>query len=281
MARAMKNLFRCRWHRFFDDGKRGLRDRRRWWLRPNNLRWLMIPAALVSVLFSNPSRAIAQCEEPSDETYASLMQQATEAWDTEDYEVALEALTTADAQFDVAILSYSIARTLHFVERWSEADEAYGRFLRRFDGCPDPHGLVPLAQEYQVTAIRLANEEAARLAELEEQTESEGGISIPGITLLGTGGALLVSGLIFDLAKMGLQDELQEAIDNNSPNVDALGDERDTAIVVDWVLYSGGLVLATTGAILLLIHEDVPDEAPVVSVAPIREGAGLSLGFRF
>lgn len=235
----------------------------------------------VGLSLSNVSLGYAQCDEPTDETYASLMQQAREAWDTENYEAALDALNEADAQYDVAILSYSIARTLQFMERWLEADEAYRTFLQRFESCSDPHGLVPLAQEYRVTVLHMANEEAERLAELEQQPEPDEGVSIPGVTLLGVGGALLVSGLVFDLSKLGLQDDLQEAIHNNSPDVDELGEQRDTAVVVDWALYSGGLVLATVGTILLLVDGDDEENSPSVGFAPTDGGGAFSLGFRF
>jgi len=212
------------------------------------------------------------CQEPDDDAYYQLMDAARQAIEAEDYEAALANLSLARRSHQPAVLDFSIARAHHNLERWDEAVDSYNTFLRHFEGCADPNGLVELAHSYRTLALQ---NEAMRGPEV----VGDGSIN-PGVWVLAGGGALILAGVIFDVANSGLDDDLQAAYDDNDERGLALESDRSTAEVVDAVLYGTGTAAVITGLVLLLVLDTGPEiEADVGRTA--HGGMVWSLGGRF
>ena len=241
--------------------------------RPRRLMILLVSAALY---VSAPSSVAAQCDEPDDDRYVELMEEANTAIEADDFEAALAPLIYAAERYDTAIVHYSLARAYHRLDRFAEAAEEYREFREEFQLCPDPHDLSELADQY----LRLALEQDLGR---QETAHAQTGISIPGLVLGSTGGALILGGLIFDLANMGMQADLDEANEEGRvEDAQQLRDDIDNAQVVDWVLYGGGIALAITGTVLLLLHQpEATDNSVPVSWQPVEGGSIVTFGFDF
>lgn len=239
-------------------------------------------ALVVAGLWINQSTAWAQstCEEPQDAEYLDRMAQAREALDIEDYETALEHFIWASERYDYAIMDYGIARGLHRLGRYSEAEAAYSRFLRRYEGCPDPDDLTATAQEYRSLAIR---EQSGSIDVAVEETPpvDEGGIN-PGWFVLGGGVALMGTGVIYDFANLHLRDDKQAADDaDNDAEFNRIQEEIDDVRTVEWVLFGTGLAAITTGVVLLLIDDEEADSDTSVGWSPLRDGAVFTFSSAF
>ena len=226
-------------------------------------------------------RASAQdeyCGDPGDQSYVELMNAARVAIEAADFDTALANFMLAYREYQPGILEFALARTYHHLERYDEALDHYNRFLRRYAQCPDPEGLMETAEEYRRLAVR---EQMAATEIPRTPTEPETSIH-PGVWVVGAGGSLLLSGLIFDLAKSGIDDDIAAAYDaNDTQQARDLLDERDTAEIVDWVLYGTGAATLVTGVILLLVLEPEQTDEFAVNAGPALDGWAFSLRGRF
>ena len=241
---------------------------------------------VVAVMSTLPSTALAQgaCDEPQDDVYVERMTQAAEALSREDYETALEHFFWASENYQYVVLEYGIARGLHRLERFDEAEQSYTRFLRQFDGCPDPDNLAANAREYRTLAIR---EQAARLeAETPEpqiETTTDDGAIHPGWFVIGGGGLLIITGLLIDVANQHLLEDRQAADDaGNDTEFFRIQDEIEDVQVAEAVLFGSGCAAAVTGLILLLVFDNDASESQMeVGWFPTQEGGLLSFSARF
>ena len=276
--------------------------------------------ALSFVLVAAAQHAVAEppCDEPTDAAYFEAMQGAHEAIASEDYETALERIEWARVRYDYAILDFSAARALHHLGRYDEAGDAYARFLSRFVTCADPNDLAHSARSYRARTIRellgrratedqtttpeepttseeplaaMEPVEAEALEAPEEPPEtdqphgpdpggSDDGTIDPGWWVIAAGGALVVSGIGYDLANMSLNDTLETARENRDEDtfnetVDAIQNAR----VIDGLLYGAGVAAIITGVVLIVTNDDENDEG--LTVGPSTRGFGVSFGRSF
>lgn len=244
--------------------------------RPSRCHRLMFVVVGAALYVSTPSHAAAQCDEPDNDRYVDLMERASTAIERDDFEAAIEPLREAAQTYNAAIIHYSLARTYHRLDRFYEAAEEYREFREEFDGCPDPHQLDPLSEEYLLQALEQDREN-------QEPAHAQTGVSIPSIIVLSAGGSLILGGIVFDLVNMGMQGDLDEANEEGRvEDAQQLRDDIDDAIVIDWIFYGGGIALAITGTVLLFVLEtDSIDDTLPVSWHPIEGGSVVTFGFDF
>ena len=234
--------------------------------------WSRLLLVACVLLVSPQTSADDFCQEPDDDAFYQLMDAARQAIEAEDFDAALANLELARRSHQPAVLDFSIARAYHNLERWDEAVDSYNTFLRHFEGCDDPNGLVNLAQNYRTLALQ---SEAMNQAEI----VPDGRIN-PGVWVLASGGALLLGGVVFDLANSGLDEDLERAYREDDEIGLELESDRDTAEIVDIVLYGTGTAAVITGVVLLLVLDDEPVITPAVEQS--RSGGVVwSLGGHF
>ena len=225
--------------------------------------------------------AIAQdeyCGDPSDETYVGLMNAAGVAIEAEDYDTALANFMLAYRSFQPGILEFALARTYHHLARYDEAIDHYNRFLRHYDQCPDSEALIETAEEYRNLAVR----EQTAATDIPRQPVEPTSAIHPGVWVTCAGGALILSGVIWDLAKMGIDDDIAAAYEaNDTAAAENLLEDRDTAAIVDWVLYGGGTAIVLTGVILMLVLDTDESDSFAVGAQPVQHGWVLSFEGRF
>jgi tetratricopeptide (TPR) repeat protein len=271
---------------------------------------LALLGALWMSLSPAPSRAESACDEPEDPAYAERMARVAEAVEAADYEAALAHLDWALQHYDYAVLVYSRARALHHLGRLLEAEAAYNTFIRLYRDCPDPERLIPTARDYRSLAVqeqaqRLRQETAegssteasggeggtdSAMASVENGSAEgaapgadgeagEGGSFDPGWLVLGGGAALVLSGVIFDLANAHLLDEKEEAEDaRDLERLSAIEEDIEDARTVDLILYGTGIVAVAVGLALLLTGggETEQAESSVLGLAPGPAGRLLT-----
>lgn len=201
------------------------------------------------------------------------------AIEAENYEAALAQLDFASASYDAAILRYVRARTLHHLSRFEDAEAAYNEFLNSFGGCADPDGLMDSARTYRNLAVQ---EHAAQLRENTSTPTSDGGLN-PGWIVFGSGAALVVSGIMFDLVVSGLDDDLEAAYNRGDTREAAeLEDDRDTGVIVEAVLYGGGAAAILIGSLMIILQDEASEAQPVsVGWQPTRGGSVYSVEVMF
>ena len=222
------------------------------------------------------------CDEPQDAEYLDSMAAARVALDQGDVETALDHFTWASEQYDYAILDYGVARGLHRLGRYAEAEAAYSRFLRRYEGCPDPDDLRTTAQEYRSLTL---HEQASTLeTSTEEIDEPDDGEGLNAGWIVISGGVALVStGLIIDLANLHLKDDAQAADEaDNDAEFNRIQDEIDDVRMVEGILFGTGVAAIVVGVVLLLIDgDDEADLEPDVGWVPLRDGAFVTFSMDF
>ena len=222
----------------------------------------MFLLSLVITLSGRPLWAQSICEEPVDDLYSAMSETVRAAIEAENYGAALVQLQFAAETYDTAVLDYATARALHHLMRFEEAIDAYNRFLTRFEGCPDPNELMETARGYR----NLAVQELAATFQVPPEGGGEPSGVKPGWIVFGVGSGLVLAGVVFDLTKLNLDDDLRNAYDNNQvTRANALEDERDQGVVIEAVLYGTGLAAIVTGTLLLLLLDD----------EPVADGLGL------
>jgi hypothetical protein len=229
------------------------------------------------------SSALAQtdpCTEPTDAEYLERMAGANQAVLAGDYALTLTELEWARAHYSFAVLDYGRARAFHRLQRYDEAVTAYDAFLAAFERCADPNGLRELARQYQQEAASAAArleppdedeveedipDDPAAVQETEPQpAETDEGGFHPGLILASAGGALVLGGLVFDLAYVsGLSGDKEQALDDGD---EAAFNEADAALsdaqLVDGLLYGVGLAVALGGVLWWVLDEDVTGVEP-------------------
>ena len=94
------------------------------------------------------------------------------------------------------------------------------------------------------------------------------------------GGALVVSGVAYDLANMSLGDDLESARENHDG--DAFNETKDDILsgrIVEGLLYGAGVAAIVTGVVLLVTQSDDLDE-PEEGVTVRLTTHGLGVGLR-
>jgi len=165
------------------------------------------------------------------------------------------------------------------LSRYEEAESAYNGFLNAFDGCPDPESLMDAARNYRNLAVQ---EHAAQLRDSPAPSQNDGGLNA-GWIVVGAGGALILSGVVFDLAVSGLDDDLEAAYARgDSIEADDLEDDRDRGVVIEAVLYGGGAAAILIGSLMVILSDNSPEPPPVaVSWQPTRGGSLYSVEVTF
>ena len=267
-------------------------------------------------LLSCPTAVFAQshCEDPTDPTFLAYMEGLSAAVEVGDFEHVLAILDNLQRDYDYVMLQYARARSLHRLDRFSEAEQAYTEFLRVYADCPDPDNLDDTATQYRSLAIEehraLLAEQAAEATAAAEQalaetrvdpTGDDTGGTAPeanavevnredlkdsggfrsGWILVSLGGALVTSGVIFDLVNMGLYDEQEEAQGKDRERFESLNEEWERYATIDVGLYGSGIVLIVAGVIWVLL--DSGDEEPPIETGfmRVRGGTVFTLGGTF
>jgi hypothetical protein len=242
-------------------------------------------------MVSLPARAFGQCDEPAEPAYTELMSQTRAAVEAEDFEAALTFLSEAHERFpDVAILNYSMARAMHHLEQYEEAEAAYNAFLREFAYCADPADLRSAAVNYRNLAVE--QQRAILQQETAEQQRAEADAAArdrssptpppeegpsPGWWLVGGGGLLLVTGTIIDLSNLDIREDLSNAYaEGRWDEALELEADRDRVQTLEVIFYGSGLALVAAGALWILL--DGPDDAAAETMN--GQTAGVSFATR-
>ena len=249
---------------------------------------------LLMLSTAGPVDAQDYCEDPVDDRYEELMDAARQAIEAEDFEVALANFELAYRSHQPGVLEYSIGRAHHHLGQHEQAIDFYNRFLRQFPECPDPHGLMEAATGYRNLAVR---ERATSIQAPLPVSPADSGIH-PAIWVLSAGGALILGGVIYDLANMGIDDDIQaayndiqqaEADGDDSARTAAEGrlsslqDDRDGAATVDWILYGSGAAAVVAGVVMLIVIDDESgsERAVQTGARPVDGGWMYTFGGRF
>ena len=250
------------------------------------------------------------CHESTDELYTASMMHVRDAVAAQDFEAALSILTVAVERYEFAPLRYSRARAFHRVGRFEEAEAEYTTFLAAFEDCDDPSGLMDSARDYRSLAMaeyaRQVADEASRQLEENQSDSEQARIDVevaendPGVPepvlgvierapesesrlvpwiITGAGGALLVTGLIYDVARSDLLDDRQAAADaGDQARFNELNESVRRGKVVEGVLFGVGAAAVIGGVVYYFIRSS--DEAPTesVSVSFVERGAVFGVG---
>ena len=254
-------------------------------------RALKLLCLVLVVTATRPSGAQDNCIDSTEATYLEQMSHAREAIGVEDFSLALHHLEQAKLISQPAVLDFAIARALHHLERWDDAVDAYSRFLHRFEACDDPHDLRPTAIEFRTVALR---NQAAVMTQAETGLEPEptpvaatdpaaaptapveaGGAIHPAVYLLSAGGALVATGVLFDLTRADLGDELTAAYEvGDVALANELEDDWQRGEKVEWALYGTGIAALAVGTVMLLTMSPPSDEEGL----SVRPSLGASCG---
>ncbi len=273
---------------------------------------------IVLVVLLTPSLVSAQeyCVEPADAAYGERMAATRAAIEAGDFELALEHLSWAREHFDFAVIEFATARAYHRLERFEEAEQMYTQFMRHFEGCSNESGLRETAQQYHALALQqylTALAEASPPSQGPDpatvaQAEDFGGATALQVTtqasrtastltdsvepvdegihpawwIVSAGGALVLGGLVYDLANASVLDERDAAAAaGDHTRVAELNDEVKTIRLVDGLVIGTGLVVAIGGVVYYFL--DTGDEAPTesIGITPEVGGAQVWWGHQF
>lgn len=108
-----------------------------------------------------------------------------------------------------------------------------------------------------------------------------------GWILMGTGGALVVGGVITSFLALGADGDLQDCRDDptcahTDREITLADDVRSSALTTD-ILFGVGVAVAATGAVVYLMADDEPARktatgVPSVGVTPLRGGGAAAIG---
>ena len=133
--------------------------------------------------------------------------------------------------------------------------------------------------ELETDAVALAQpvEESPETAE-----EEDSGIH-PAWWIIGSGGALIASGLVIELANLDLLERREEALTSNPGAVAELNDRVARARTAERVLVSIGAAATVSGLIYFLVdnRSTEEEEAPTVTITPRQTGVFLELSGSF
>jgi tetratricopeptide (TPR) repeat protein len=205
---------------------------------------IVLTALLAGPLAARSAEAQPRCTEPDDAVYLEHMQGFTQAVNDGEFETVLALTEWAIEHYRYATHRYARARALHRLGRYDESAREYTAFLEVFAGCADPEGLADRARAFRAEVSEAAEAERRAALPPDDPTEPQG--LPPGTWVAIAGGAVLASGVIFDLANLDLIEERDAArASGEAARISAANSSLGTARTIDWVLYGvGGATLA-------------------------------------
>lgn len=246
------------------------------------------------------SEAVAQ-----DDRFERIIADALRAYNEGRYEAALDLYFEAKVLQDLAEIDYSIARTYHNLNQCDQAEKFYKRVQNRLSELPD--GYEARVEKYLIelpTTCVSAKPEEVKVVEpvqpvpptnpVEPARPVDSGSAGPdwvSIGIMGGGAALLLGGLIVDVAGAGLVDEHKDLVTNPDSGTEEarrkriaeLEDEMDTQKIVAYTLYGIGGAALLTGTVLLIVNM-ASDDASGSAAADWQlhpalgpDGAGMTL----
>ena len=214
-----------------------------------------MPPVMRSILFLGcllifcEQQALSQpvCTHPELHGSAAALDGLMDAWDQHDYSHVLELLDSAEAEFGQHVLfEFYRGSALASLDDDRAALRVLNDFLRHLGACPPEE-----CEEYEGHK-GVAEDLIAAI-----MNSSEVASINPGVGELSGGAALLMSGLIFDLASLEIGDELDEARSARDMEAfNAAADDARRARIVEGVLYGAGAAAALTGLLLMILLDD-------------------------
>lgn len=246
----------------------------------------IVLAALLAGPLAQSAWAQPRCTEPDDQTYLAHMRGFTEAVNDGDFETVLALTEWAIENYRYATHRYARARALHRLGRHEESAREYTAFLEVFAGCPDPEGLADRARAFR-TEVAEAAEADRRAAQPPTAPPEPEGVP-PGTWVAIAGGAVLASGVIFDLANLDLIDERDAArASGEAARISAANSSLASARAIDWALYGVGGATLAVGIVWLALDgggadgDEEGERAAGVSVSPFVGVGTLGVSGRF
>jgi hypothetical protein len=244
---------------------------------------LVVVALVQTVLGQQPAMGQTPCSEPDDQVFRVRMATVEDALTEAEFETALTGAQWLEEHFVYPPVSYYLARALHGLERYAEAGQGYQVFLWESEDCPEHSRLRERAVRYRREVSALVGAETTTNGG-GAPADPEGEDDATAWILIGSGAALLVSGIVFDVATSSTRDDLDAALQaDDGPEIERLLDETDTYQLIDVILYGGGLALGAVGLALLLSDSPGSDDEESVHLhGSLRlgpEGAFVQLSF--
>ena len=105
----------------------------------------------------------------------------------------------------------------------------------------------------------------------------------PAWWIMASGGALMASGLVIELANLDLLERREDAVSSHPGAVPELNERVSRARTAERVLVSIGAATAIGGLVYLLVDDRGPeaDDVPTVTISPRQTGLFLQLSGRF
>lgn len=258
-----------------------------------------------------PAAQAAELTSTQQDRFDELVGQAVELYSAGRYEKAIELFEKAFAVNDEPELLYNIARCYERLAVPKEAVEAYERFLES----PGTTGELRTKALENIASLRreIAALEASKQYDQpqtgqEPQTADVGDTTFsPGITendqptsllkvmgwtLMGVGGAGIITGAIFGGLAAGDRQKYDDA-DFDEARVGYRDDLERNALIFD-IAFFGGVGLAAVGTTLLIVNsiknksessadlgleQHSPKSSARMSLAPVLMADGNNLGF--
>lgn len=256
---------------------------------------LMTLALILGQLTVRPSFAAG--EDDRKEQFRKVLAEALQHFKAGEYEQAVEDFQAAYALDEQPVLVYNIARSYEKGLKRKEAIEYYERYIDL------PGSTAKLRNRALEALVALKREESAR-AEVSaaEESASNETPSLTSVTtkpptgkdrtlewaLIGSGAALLGTGVVFGVLALNSNSDFEAARDAPDRTADQdqaiqdLADEADRNALIADVLYGVGAAAAVTGIVLFLATGNNTNSN--VALGPVngpRSGTGIALSGRF
>jgi tetratricopeptide (TPR) repeat protein len=266
----------------------------------------LVALVAAAVVLAPAAPALAQPKKPpaakpegKNNEAKKLFDDGAASYTQGNYEAAIDSWTKAYEISRKPLIFESIANAY---ERLGEAKKAREYLSKWRDVAPkDEQDLLDariknldarVARDEELETARKAEAEKAKKAEEERQSKGGGpgggsSTSIPGVVLLGVGGAAVAVGVTLDIIAGIRRPAVETACATTAAGQICKASSRDaitssnTLALAGDILWIAGAAAAAGGAVLIITHKSPKDSAPPTATWIAPAGAGFIAGHSF
>jgi tetratricopeptide (TPR) repeat protein len=258
---------------------------------------VLAPAAPAS---AQPKKAATSKPEPKNNEAKKLFDDGAAAYTQGNYEAAIDAWTKA---YDISKKPLIFESIANAYERLGDAKKAREFLSKWRDVAPkDEQDLLDariknldarVTRDDELEAARKVEADKAKKAEEERDRQRKaggsggGGTSVPGVVLVGVGGAAIAVGVTLDIIAGIRRPAADTACAPSGTGQicktsarDAIVSSNTLALAGD-ILWIAGAAAAAGGAALIITHKAPKDSAPPTATWIAPAGAGILVGHSF
>lgn len=231
---------------------------------------IVLSLLLVSLLMTFSMNAFGQ--DDAQAKFDALTQEATEHFESEEYDLAITKFQKAYELKPISNILYNIGRIYEKKGDIDNAIEYYDQFVvaPEVDQAPRQDALERLKTLREIKALREQGKEAEMPAEKKVESSPNGTLAA---IFLAVGGASLITSGVFAILTAGEFSEFEDATDVETRS-DAASSGRTFGIVADSLLVTG-IVTTAVGAIFWFTR---PKETSTAKFGPTFDGKHVGFG---